>query len=150
MIVIYRAAPASAVLRVNAMVKPSDRTLYASERPDGRTPYWKMQTIWAAAEGKPKISVSIDELSLLDAVVWFGGPNKVEPTVRRVAERARDIFNADLEFPIIMTKSGDVLDGAHRIAKAYLQGIPIVTAVVLDEYPPPDGVLEPRPLDEGS
>jgi hypothetical protein len=126
----------------HTMTKPPDRILYAPQQPDGRTPYWTMQTIWAAAKGKPEISVAIDELNLLDAVVWFGGPKNVEPTIRRVAERARDIFNADFNYPIIMTKSGDVLDGAHRIAKAYLQGLQTITAVVLDDYPPPDGILE--------
>ena len=125
------------------MTRPADRILYAAERPDGRTPYWKMQTIWTAAEGRPQISIAIEDLNILDTVVWFGGPKNVEPTIRRVAERARDIFNADLQFPIIMTRSGDVLDGAHRIAKAYLQGMQMITAVVVDDYPPPDGMLEP-------
>jgi len=41
-----------------------------------------------------------------------------------------------------MTKGGDVLDGAHRIAKAYLQGERTIAAVVIDDYPPPDGVVE--------
>jgi hypothetical protein len=98
-----------------------------------------MQTIWAAAKGKPEVSVAIDELNLLDAVVWFGGLENIKPTVRRVAQRARDIFNADFNSPIIMARSGDVLDGAHRIAKAYLQGLRTITAVVLHDYPPPDG-----------
>jgi len=124
------------------MTDPADRILYASPQPDGRTPYWTMQTIWTAAKGAPEISVNIEELNILDAVVWFGGPQNVEPTIRRVAERARDIFNADINYPIIMTKSGDVLDGAHRIAKAYLQGVSVLRAVVLDDYPPPDGLVE--------
>jgi hypothetical protein len=75
-------------------------------------------------------------------VVWFGGPKNVEPTIRRVAERARDIFSADLSYPIIMIRSGDVLDGAHRIAKAYLQGERTIAAVMIDDYPPPDGFAE--------
>jgi hypothetical protein len=124
------------------MTKPADRLLYAEPRPDGRTPYWTMRTIWAAAEGKPTITVAIEELDILDAVVWFGGPKNVEPTVRRVAERARDIVSADLSYPIIMTRSGDVLDGAHRIAKAYLEGERTIAAVVIDDYPPPDGMVE--------
>src|SRR6266581_2946737 len=72
-----------------AMTKPADRILYAEPRPDGRTPYWTMRTIWAAAEGKPAVMVAIEDLNILDAVVWFGGPKNVEPTVRRVAARAR-------------------------------------------------------------
>jgi len=127
------------------MTKPADRLLYAEPRPDGRTPYWTMPTIWAAAEGKPTVTVAIEDLNILDAVVWFGGPKSVEPTVRRVAERARDIFNADLTYPVIMTRSGDVLDGAHRIAKAYLHGEQTISAVLIDEYPPPDGVVEVAP-----
>jgi hypothetical protein len=38
-----------------------------------------------------------------------------------------------------MTKSGDVLDGAHRIAKAYLSGQQVISAVVLDDWPAADG-----------
>jgi hypothetical protein len=41
-----------------------------------------------------------------------------------------------------MTKSGDVLDGAHRIAKAYLQREWIISAIVNNDYPPPVGVAE--------
>jgi hypothetical protein len=125
-----------------AMTKPADRLLYAEPRPDGRTPYWTMRTIWAAAEGKPAVTVAIEDLNILDEVVWFGGPKDVKPTIRRVAERARDIFAADLGYPIIMTRSGDVVDGAHRIAKAYLQGERTIAAVVIDDYPPPDGVVD--------
>ena len=75
-------------------------------------------------------------------MIWFGGPKNVEPTVRKVAERARDIFSADLSYPIIMTRSGDVLDGAHRIAKAYLQSERTIAAIVIDDCPPADGVVE--------
>jgi hypothetical protein len=78
------------------MTKPADRLLYAEPLPDGRTPYWTMRTIWALAEGKPAVTVAIEDLNILDVVVWFGGPKNVEPTIRRVAERARDIFSADL------------------------------------------------------
>jgi hypothetical protein len=122
------------------MTKPADRLLYAEPRPDGRTPYWTMRTLWAAAEGKPPVTVAIEDLNILDEVVWFGGPKDVKPSIRRVAERARDIFSADLGYPII--RSGDVVDGAHRIAKAYLQGERTIAAVVIDDYPPPDGLVD--------
>jgi len=123
------------------MTDPASRTLYGGRRPDGSTPYWRMSTIWSAAEGKPTINISIVDLNILDEVVWFGGPKNVEPTIRRVAHHARDILRADLSYPIIMTRSGDVLDGAHRIAKAYLDGRETLPAVVLDDWPPPDGVI---------
>jgi hypothetical protein len=124
------------------MNTPAGRILYGEQRPDGSTPYWRMTTIWAATEGRAAISIAIDDLNILDSVVWFGGPKKVEPTIRRIAEHARDIFDADLSYPIITTRSGDVLDGAHRIAKAYIQGVRSITAVVLDDWPPPDGMMQ--------
>ncbi len=123
------------------MAKPADRILYGRPREDGSVPYWRMATIWAAATGKEQTTVSLDALNILDEVVWFGGPKDVRPTVRRVAERARDIFNADLSYPIVMTASGDVLDGAHRIARAYLQGDKEIAVIVIDEWPEPDGVI---------
>src|SRR5215475_3607702 len=67
------------ILSWMVMTKPADRLLYAEPRPDGRTPYWTMRAIWAAAEGKPAVTVAIEDLNILDAVVWFGGPKDVKP-----------------------------------------------------------------------
>ncbi|MFZ1105406.1 MAG: hypothetical protein WAN86_21560 [Hyphomicrobiaceae bacterium] len=130
------------------MTAPVERILYGGTRPDGRTPYWRMPTIWAAAAGKPQTTVALDDrriLDILDAVVWFGGPKNVEPTVRRIAEHARDIVAADMSQPIIITAAGEVLDGAHRIAKAHLEGTHSIAAVIIDDWPPPDGFVEAPP-----
>ena len=124
------------------MTKPAERILYGPSRADGSVPFWRMQTIWAAAKGKPQVTVPLEDLSILDDIVWFGGPKDVRPTVRLVAERARDIFTADLSYPIIMTAAGEVLDGAHRIARAYLQGAQDIPAILIDEWPEPDGFVE--------
>ena len=124
------------------MKKPEERLLYGGKRPDGSTPFWKMPSIWAMADGKPPISVAIEELNILDEVVWFGGPNNVQPTIRRIAQHARDILDADLSYPIIMTRSGEVLDGAHRIAKAHLSGVAVISAVVIEDWPAPEGTIE--------
>lgn len=124
------------------MTTPAERILCGAPRRDGSVPFWRTSTLWAAAQGKHQASVSLEDLNVLDDVVWFGGPKDVQPTVRKVAERARDIFAADLSYPIIMTAEGEVLDGAHRIARAYLQGQQTISAVVIDECPPPDGFVE--------
>ena len=124
------------------MTKPAERVLYGAPRPDGSIPFWRTSTLWAAAQGKHQVSIPLEDLNILDDIVWFGGPKDVRPTVRKVAERARDIFAADLNYPIIMTAKGEVLDGAHRIARAYLQGKQTIPAVVIDEWPEPDGFVE--------
>jgi hypothetical protein len=124
------------------MKKPEERILYGGKRADGSRPFWRTPSIWATADGKPSISVAIADLNILDEVVWFGGPKNVQPTVRRIAQHARDILDADLSYPIIMTRSGDVLDGAHRIAKAYLAGLEVISAVILEDWPTPDGITD--------
>lgn len=121
------------------MTKPADRILYGAPRPDGSVPFWRTPTLWAAAAGKPQFDLPLASLAILDEVVWFGGPHNVEPTIRRVADRVRDIVNADLSHPIIMTKAGEILDGAHRIARAYLENREHIAAVEIDAWPPPDG-----------
>ncbi|HRD77402.1 MAG TPA: hypothetical protein PK264_15960 [Hyphomicrobiaceae bacterium] len=122
------------------MKAPGERILYGEPQTDGSTPFWRMPTLWAAAAGAPIEEREISSLGVLDEVVWFGGPKDVRPTVRKVAERASDIMRADLNFPIIMTRGGDILDGAHRIARAYLEGKTHIRASVIDDWPPPDGV----------
>ena len=55
---------------------------------------------------------------------------------RAVAEHARDIYEADFNFPIILSPSGVVLDGMHRLSKAFLLGMEEINAVQLPAMPP--------------
>ena len=123
------------------MVRGSGRISYAEPAEDGSVQYWHMPTLWRAAAGMPETQVQLEELAVLDDVVWFGGPKNVKPTIRIIVEHIHDILNADMSYPIIMTKSGDVMDGAHRVARAHLEGKPFIRAVIIDQLPEPDGVL---------
>jgi len=119
----------------------STRILYSAPDEYGNVSYWYAQTLWRATEGVPVTPIALNSLELLDEVVWFGGPNNLQPTIRNVAEHAKDIINADLSYPIIVVRGGDILDGAHRIARAYIEGRANIDAVIIEKYPEPDGVL---------
>jgi hypothetical protein len=59
----------------------------------------------------------------------------------------RLIEEADLSFPIILSASGAVMDGMHRVAKAALQGRHVIEALQFDVDPEPDHVgLGPNEL----
>jgi len=103
---------------------------------DGSMRFHRMHQFWDLAKGLPVRKVRIRELDGFDEVQWFGGSLNVLPTCRAVAEHARDIYEADLSYPIILSPSGEVLDGWHRICKAYLQGIEELEAVQLTCMPP--------------
>ena len=88
------------------------RVLYSGPDEAGYCKYWYAETLWKAAENAAIQNVPLSELGILDDVVWFGGAQDIQPTLRRVADRARDIFQADLSYPIIQIRGGEVIDGA--------------------------------------
>ena len=120
------------------------RRLCSPPRADGSMRFWRMKQLWEMAAGLPVMKVRTRDLPGFDEVRWFGGPLNILPTCRTVAEHARDIFEADLSYPIILSPTGDVLDGMHRIAKAWLQGIEEMEAVQLPEMPGPRGRVLPN------
>jgi hypothetical protein len=114
-----------------------DATRRSCEAPrsDGSMRFFRMQQFWELAEGLPIKTVRLNELEGFDEVCWFGGSMNVRPTCRAIAQHARDIFEADLSYPIILSPTGEVLDGWHRICKAFLQGIEELEAVQLTTMP---------------
>ncbi len=105
--------------------------------PGGRG-FWWTEGLWAAAAGLPVVSVPIDAIAEFDQDCWFGGR---APTCREVAEHARRIENADLRHPVILAADGGLMDGGHRIARAWLDGRTEVDAVRFDVDPEPDWVV---------
>jgi hypothetical protein len=112
---------------------------YSHAVPGGRG-YWWTEKLWAASSSLPRKRVRIDAIAEFDRDCWFQG--KPVPTVREVAEHARRIGAADLSHPVILASDGRLMDGAHRIAKAYLAGHLEVVAVQFEMDPPPDWVVE--------
>ncbi len=98
--------------------------------------FWRMEQLWKLAEGLRARKVRLSELDGFDEVRWFGGPMNIQPTCRAIAEHARDIYHADLSCPIILSPTGEVLDGWHRICRAFLEGIEEIDAVQLQTLPP--------------
>ena len=95
-----------------------------------------MQQLWDMAAGLPVKTVRVSELNALDEVRWFSEHMQKLPTCRAVAEHARNIYEADFRFPIILSPSGVVVDGMHRLCKAFLQEIEEIDAVQLPTMPP--------------
>lgn len=62
------------------------------------------------------------------------------PTWRALLQHMKLIDEADLSFPIILSSSGAVMDGVHRVAKAVRLGRKEIEAVQFTEDPEPDYV----------
>ncbi len=103
-----------------------------------------MSQLWELAAKQPVKKLCVADLAKeLDEVRWFSEAHKKLPTCRAVAEHARDIFDADFSHPIILNPQGEVVDGMHRLCKAWLEGIEEIDAVQLPSMPEPHGRMLP-------
>ena len=100
---------------------------------------WDVDRLVAATADLPPVAVPLAAIRELDEPFWFGAGSEAA-TCRAIADHARLIAEADLRYPIILGADGRVMDGMHRVAKAYLEGREAIAAVQLAVDPPPDFV----------
>lgn len=104
---------------------------------DGRY-VWYVERLWRLAEGLPVKVILIESVAEFDQNCWFDQSDV--PTCRAVAAHAKRIYEADLSYPVILSDEGYLMDGGHRIAKAWLLGMKEVQAVQFEVDPEPDEV----------
>jgi len=82
------------------------------------------------------VQVPLNEIGELNESYWFG--LGASPTSKDIAEHARQIYEADLSYPIILCPEGRIMDGMHRVCKAYLEHVKTIPAVRFAELHEPD------------
>ncbi len=105
--------------------------------PEGRA-FWYTERLWQLARKLPVEDVAIEEIKEFEQNCWFTEP----PSCREVAEHVRRIMDADLRMPVILSADGGLMDGGHRIAKAWLNGHTNVKARRFLRDPEPDYVVK--------
>lgn len=106
---------------------------------EGGRGIWRVERLWTLARELPMREVPIASIAEFDQNCWFR--SETPPTCKAVAEHARRINDADLAFPIILAADGGLMDGGHRIAKAWLLGHTTIAAVRFIQTPEPDCVV---------
>ena len=104
--------------------------------PGGRG-HWLTEKLWAAAAGLPVFRVAIADIPEFDQDCWFRGR---APSLRQVADHVARIQAADLAYPIIFSSDGRLMDGGHRIARAWIEGRTEIDAVRFEVDPEPEFV----------
>jgi DNA-binding transcriptional ArsR family regulator len=98
---------------------------------------WDVHRLWELSRDLPVETVPLEEVvAVLDEGCWFGSDDR--PTCRSVADHARRIHETELAYPIILSAQGNVMDGVHRIAKAWMLGQKELQVVRFTEDPEPD------------
>ena len=101
--------------------------------------YWWTERLWRLAAGLPVRSVPIASILEFDQNCWFSDDDP--PTCKRVAEHAKRIFEADESYPVILSSAGHLMDGGHRISKAWLVGRTEILAVQFETDPETDWIV---------
>jgi len=99
---------------------------------------WDVLKLIALSKNFNVIRVPLDDVRELKEVYWFG--LGAQPTTQAIAEHARQIYKADLSYPIILCPEGRVMDGMHRVCKAFLEGHDTISAVQFTELHEPEYV----------
>lgn len=121
-------------MRKQYYFQPSSRGLLA----------WDVDRLVHLSSTLPVKRIPLTDIRELDEP-WFGDD---EPrTWRAMLEHVKLMDGVDLSYPIILSSSGAVMDGMHRVAKAALMGRSVIEAVQFDKDPEPDHIgLAPQDL----
>ena len=114
-------------MRKQYYFKQSDRGLLA----------WDVDRLVELSSNLPRKRIPLTAIRELDEP-WLGDDE--QPTWRTMVEHVRLMHEADQSHPIILSASGAVMDGRHRVAKALLLGLEEIEAVQFEEDPQPDHV----------
>jgi hypothetical protein len=98
---------------------------------------WDVDRLVQLSAGLPRKLVALDSIRELDEP-WSGEDDPA--SWRSMLVHVRLMDEADLSYPIILSASGAVMDGMHRIAKAARLGRSHIEAVQFDVDPEPDHV----------
>ena len=110
---------------------------------------WDVHRLVELSRGFPIEQVPLAEIAELNEAFWFDGTAK--PVCREIALHAKLILETDLTYPIILSANGRVMDGMHRVCKAWLEGRNTIAAVRFPQTPEPDYVdtdVDALPYDE--
>lgn len=99
---------------------------------------WDVLKLIRLAKDFEVIQVPLSEIRELNETYWFG--LGAPPVSVDIAEHARLIYEADLSYPIILCPEGRIMDGMHRVCKAYLEKVEFISAVQFHHLHEPDYV----------
>lgn len=100
---------------------------------------WDVDRLIRLAHALPTKTIPLTSICEFEEVYWFD--EQYRPTCRAVVSHLQRIQAADLSIPIILSADGHVMDGMHRVAKAWLLGHTEIHAVQFLHDPEPDQIL---------
>lgn len=95
---------------------------------------WQVEALWWAAAGRVAEDIEVTAVDL-ERPFWFGDGER--PTMRAILEHFRRAMTVDLDDPLVLGPSGELMDGMHRVMRAAVEGRERLPAVRLETLPEP-------------
>ena len=94
---------------------------------------WEDKKLWDATQDNPQEDVNVESFLLQD-MYWNIG------TFKDLANEMETVLKADYSYPIILDENHKLVDGAHRLVHAYIDGVQTIKGVVIldNQWPEPD------------
>lgn len=119
----------------NPPARRKDSDHYATIFKDGVTRSWSVfDTLIPATANLPVQEIDLDTFSPEMREKPWGD----EMTLSQFYAHLRRVMKADLQYPIILSPEGWIMDGCHRLLKAKFEGHKTIKVVRLISYPPCD------------
>jgi hypothetical protein len=99
---------------------------------------WDVRILVELAQTLVTFDHPLDQITELHEPYWHDDDTGM--TCKAIADHTRLIQNADLSYPIILCHEGRLMDGMHRVCKAYLMGHTYIKAVRFTSHVPPHHV----------
>lgn len=110
---------------------------------------WDVHRLIEMSRNLPVQQIALSEIAELDETFWFDETTK--PVCREIAMHAKLIAETDLSYPIILASDGRIMDGMHRVCKAFIEERQTIAAVRFQQDPEPDYIdakIDELPYDE--
>lgn len=106
---------------------------------------WDVLKLIELSKNFEVIQVPLSEIRELKETYWFG--LGAPPITEDIAQHAKQIYEADTSYPIILCPESKVMDGMHRVCKAFLESRKTISAVKFAKLHEPDYIgKEPHEL----
>lgn len=94
---------------------------------------WEDKRLWEATKDNPQEDIDVESFLSQDNY-WNVG------SFMELAKEMKLVLSADYTYPIILDEEHKLVDGAHRLVHAYLDGKTYIKGVVIrdDQWPEPD------------
>ncbi len=125
------------------------RQQYHHREVDGKTLIWNVNRLLELSKDFPIIHISLEDIREVNEPYWFAAGSTV--TTKDILEHMKLVNEASLDYPIMLCSEGRIIDGMHRVAKAYLAGHTYIKAIQFEEPLTPDYIdvdLDSLPYDD--